>query len=188
MKYEWFYQWGRDNKNKFYHAVTFFKDGLEFSHWSYDGDFHEDDSRKLTSFILPKTKAVIHNKKEGIYHSFPGNPWYDHNVGSVVGCDWDWVGVLLDCGMSIMCCEKGKEDRLCDFTLGGVTKETEFIIENRHFYIYDLGAYLTLTPIKEEIIFHPKQGRPYSETPILVEAKGRRIGWAMRERTYRDLH
>lgn len=185
MSYEWFYKWGREQNNKFYHAATFFKDGKKFSHWSFDGEFHEDNTHELNGDMFkPAGKRVIHNRKHGSYISIPGNPWYDHEIGDVVGSDWDWVSIILNCGIFIVGYEK-KDDRLCDFTLGNHTIKSDFILENRHFYIYELGAYLTLEPLKEEIIFRPIHGRPYSETPIEVTAKGKLIGYGMRERTYK---
>jgi hypothetical protein len=61
-----------------------------------------------------------------------------------------------------------------------------FIVEGEQVTLTNLGLTYDLKPFNPEIIFHPTNGRPYSEQPFEVIFKGKKIGYGMRERTYKD--
>jgi hypothetical protein len=148
---------------------------------------------------IPNVKPVVH--KDGYYsipslagegHIYPdqvvtSDVWFDHEFKDIKKSlfkDWEWVGVKLDCGICIMA-YKGKEEDFCSVSWNKSNTESKFVLENKHFFVNDLGMYLTLEPIVEEKIFYPKFGIPYSEVPFNVVSKGSVIGTGMKEKTYR---
>jgi len=155
------------------------------------------------TFVDPP-KPVVHRKFGGMnYYSIPrikgkgfiyptkGEEiecvgWLDHEWGDGQKTEgWDWVSIMLDCGINITAFDY-KIDRMCDLDYFGKIIESDFILENKHFYIHELGSYLTLEPIQDEIIFKPQLGINYSEQPFEVITKGKMIGFGMRERTYKE--
>lgn len=185
--YEWFYIWGRRENGEFYHHAEFKLSKGVFTHHSEAGSFGEIQTINPIVHLERTNPIIIHRRKPGsFYYTIPGNPWIDHEWGDgIVGGDWDWVGINMGCGMSIMAYNKGEEGRGCDVTLGNRTIESEFILDGKIFFIQETGQTFLLEPINGEYIFKPKIGRPYSETPVNVVSDGRIIGYGMRERTYK---
>jgi hypothetical protein len=182
-EFECKYVWGINN-GKFFHLAHFKKAGQSYAHGSYDGKFIEGQVKD--EILIPHGERImIHNTKPIKYYSVPGNPWYDHMWGSRLGDNWDWVSIILNRGIFIMASQRSN-DRICDFMMDDKTIESEFTLEGNNLYIHELGVSLILEPLKKEIIFRPKYGRPYSETPFSVIAKEKEIGFGIRERTYKE--
>ncbi len=147
---------------------------------------------------IPNVKPIVH--KDGYYsipslsgegHVYPNQPitsdvWFDHEFKGIMEAlkNWEWVSIKLDCGICIMAHYQGKKE-VCNLSWNNSNMKSKFILENKHFFINDLGMYLTLEPTVEEKIFYPKFGIPYSEVPFEVISKGGVIGYGMREKTYR---
>ncbi len=209
-KMEWKYLWGRLSDKRFFHYVEFRKDGNWFRHYSLDGQFWEDNISNLSGFgfktpyfdldLCPETKPVVHDTTP-FYYSIShligtsrysdgvAEAWYDQywDLNDChVGSNWEWFGIKLNCGISVMAYDRSGE-KLCDITYNDKTFRSDFFFDYpKHFYICELGSYLTFEPMQQEVIFKPKYGRPYSETPVEVIAKGECIGYGMRERTYKE--
>jgi len=210
-KIEWKYLWGRLSDGRFFHYVEFRKGDEWFRHYSLDGKFYEDEISNLSGFgfktpqfdlqLVPQCEPIVHNTKTRNYYSIPhltGTSRYNDNVAEAwydqewdftaphAGSDWEWFSLKLNCGMSIVAYNR-EEDKYCDFNMGDKTVQSEFLYDYpKHFYINALGSYLTLEPFDREVIFRPKHGRPYSETPFKIIAKGAIIGIGVRERTYKE--
>lgn len=155
-------------------------------------------SNELSLIAYPQCKPVTHNTKVWEnYYSLPwlkaeghlsgkkisADLWLDHVFSSPNFSHWDWVGVKLNSGLSVTAIN-GLAESFCSITIKDNRIESDFILDGKHLYLNQLGSYLTLEPMEEEVIFTPKFGPRYSEQPFNVTAKGEVIGYGMRERTY----
>lgn len=153
---------------------------------------------KLSVVAYPQCKPVKHNSKVWEnYYSIPwlkgeghllgkevaADLWFDHVFSSPNYSHWDWVGLKLNCGLAVTAFNSSIES-FCSVTLKDNRIESDFTLDEKHFYLPQLGSCLTLEPVEEEVIFIPKFGPRYSEQPVEVLTKGKSIGYGMRERTY----
>ncbi len=121
----------------------------------------QDDKEEEVYYYIPHLKGII--KLEG--KSFKTEAWFDHQYFNVRDAftrekylrRWDWVSVRFSNGSFNMA-----------YTYNGQ------------------ASLISGKEVKEEreVIFTPKYGRKYSETPFFVFKDGLRIGVGMRERTY----
>lgn len=203
---EWRYFSGRTEQGVHFHYVEFRKDKKDFRHWSVDGKFYEDErgmgdalmvhTPQFEYWFRPATAPIEHSIPGKEYYSWPKlvdgkvEAWFDHAKMNEVGSNWDWIGLNLDCGMTIMAYYK-EDYRYCDLTFNSKTIEVKFILDGQHFVIPELGMYLILDdsqlnpPTTRDIVYKPKYGRRYSEWCFDVISKGGIIGRGIREKTYK---
>jgi hypothetical protein len=186
-----------DDFSKLKYGVAFIAKGDRFSICSMHFGLHMRveskpvihkvaEYRNYYSIPLMKAEGIIYPEER-----IEADVWMDHEFsdsvflgGFIKGfTNWDWVGIRLGCGISIMCFNR-KEDRCCSVTLKDETINSNFILEDKHLFIHSLGMYLILEPLEREVIFDPKFGVSYSEVPFNVISKGEIIGYGMRERTH----
>ncbi len=207
---EWWYFWGLffdKGVRRFYH-YSLFKSAIGKAqalrlYSSLDGTFAEEDEWRIEKngyscwfgsggftarcsqfslSLLPLVDPVVQDdREEEVYYFIPSlkgfielegrkletEAWFDHQYFNVRDTftrrkylrRWDWRSVKFDDGRFNM-----------SYTYEGqaslVEKEGEEVREEK------------------EVIFIPKYGRKYSETPFLIFKNGLRIGVGMRERTY----
>ncbi len=113
--------------------------------------------------------------------------WLDHEwtFGSLEHIQhWDWLGILLDCGISITA-YFAKDFKLCNVSIGDKIINNNFYLNGKHLRIENVGMDLVIDNIGEVKIFNPNFiKRKYSEQPVNIMANKRIIGIGMRERTY----
>jgi hypothetical protein len=199
---EWRYFAGRQEDGKHFHYA-------EFRHWSLNGKFYEDIEPMSVGLHIrtpqfeydftPMVPAIKHQLDDRNYVTIPKvvdgkvEAWYDHDqINEIVGPNWDWVGLNLDCGMTILVLWRA-DGYYADLTYNGRTKQVKCILDGRHLFLYDTGQYLMLDdtqlnpPSTQNIIHKPKYGRPYSEWAFDVVSKGGIIGRGIREKTYKEM-
>jgi len=197
----WTYFWGRLPDHSFFHFAQFRKEGREWSHLSLNGEFIEGDYPliikepfKKYAFETPLFSAELEVVGPSIHHedtpdhehySAPIlNGWMDVEYLTYSQKDWEWISFNLD-ELSIMVYKREKNP-FAKFIWGDKVIETPFELSTHVLYLTKLGMCFYLEPVRPEIIFHPKEGRPYSETPFNVIFRTKKIGYGVRERTYKD--
>lgn len=209
MSVEWRYFAGRRANGEHFHYAEFRKGEFQFRHWSLNGKFYEDltpmgndlhiKTPQFEYTFRPISDEIKHRVDGRNYRTIPKVTdgqivvWYDHDeIDDVVGPNWDWVGLNLDCGMTITVLWRA-DGYYADLTYNGKTIIVKCILDGRHLFIYDTGQYLMLDdallnpPSTQDIIHRPKYGRPYSEWAFDVVSKGGIIGRGIREKTYKEM-
>jgi hypothetical protein len=202
----WTYFWGRLPDHSFFHFAHFRKEGKEWGHISLNGEFLEGEfpliikiPHKKYKFETPLLSLELEAVTPSIQHE--DSPTHKHYstpvlMGEGVDAwmeieyltysqkDWEWLALHLG-DISIMAYKREK-DSFAKFILGNKVIESSFELTAHVLYLTKLGMCFYLEPVYSEIIFHPKNGRPYSETPFNVIFRTKKIGYGMRERTYKE--
>jgi hypothetical protein len=201
---EWWYFWGLFGESYFHHSLfktTLGNEQRLYLHSSLNGEFGEADEDEIEGYeyytvysrgrfiiknsflslsLFPTSQPLIHsNSVRGKYYSLPSlvgttpsgqrvEAWFDHEYfnlpdrltkGMVGKLSWDWTSIKYNNG-SYMVRANGKYNIKKGELIGDVEE------------------------VAKEVIFKPKYGIPYSETPLVVSQEGSIIGHGMRERTY----
>ena len=206
---EFFVRFGRSRTN-FRHWSLNGKFGEEVDKWdgeniSMTGFFKDRFTFHSPDFgltLFPKSKPIQHRIKDSNYYSitnlegdgyiFPDKKisatgWFDHHwfeYDSKVKEEWNWLAVRLDCGVNITCGDF-EGFSYCDIECGGNLINSSFVLDGKHLLIEELGMDLWMKPLKDELIFKPTLGFNYSEQPFDVFSKSKKIGFGMREKTYK---
>jgi predicted secreted hydrolase len=197
--------WSLHNKESRYFEeladdFNYLKYGVEYIP---KGNSFSIDSKHFFLKMFPNSKPMIHEASpERNYYSIPSlmadgmlyagqeeiksDVWMDHEFTNFKKfSDWDWVGVKLDCGVYIMV-HNSETDKRCSIQFNGMTDNPEFRLEGNELFVDSFGVHLHLDPIVEEKIWNPKFGIPYSEQPFEAISNGKKIGYGMREKTYKS--
>lgn len=212
MKYEWLYFWGRLSNGKFFHFAHFKKGEREYSHLSYDGRFFEDDQNNwksgkyyietpiLSLQMYPNSIHICHfERPKYYYYSLPYlsgsgraekekvivEAWLEYESGyDLSPANWTWVAIKLDSNMACIVYAR-EQNSFAKIIYQDKAVESLFDFDQNMLYLSNIGVAYYLQPIETEIIFHPKNGRAYSEQPLNILFRDKVIGYGMREQTYK---
>jgi len=208
MKHEWIYFWGRLSTGEFFHFARFNNESKRYSHLSLNGKFYEGDwvagkhffkTPHLQVGAEPISSHIPHFTQSSYYYysipflegvaqikgkSLKVSLWFDFESNSEQTLsDWEWISLKLGEKIGVII-YKRERNSFAKFIIEDKSILSPFIVEGEQVTLTNLGLTYDLNPFNPEIIFHPTNGRPYSEQPFEVIFKGKKIGYGMRERTY----
>ncbi len=100
--------------------------------------------------------------------------------------NWDWISLKLENESAVIIYTR-ERNPFAKFIWKDRELLSSFKVEEDKIILLDLNFVYKIEPIREEVIFNPKHGRPYSEQPINVICQGKKVGFGMRERTYKKM-
>jgi len=213
MSHNWIYFWGKvERKEDFFHLASFKNEGRNYIHFAFKGQFYEEEKgmtclwqRSSFSTSNARLKVLIRGEKvihfpyfDYYYYSFPFlkgylyyqdkkypiDFWLDHEIISTYPPkNWEWLGVKLKDEKALIVYSREK-DSFAKIIHKSGAEGSKFDLSPNRLVMEDLGLEFEIQPVQPENIFHPTQGRPYSEQPIHLLYKGEMVGYGMRERTH----
>ncbi len=210
MRKEWLYFWGRLEDGRFFHFARFFSKGGKYSHLSLDDKFYEGDWIGGKLFFLtpimvmdaePAFHHVMHfSSPSYFYYSIPfvkgiaqiegkrvrADLWLEFESMEEPPSNWDWISLKLENESAVIIYTR-ERNPFAKFIWKDRELLSSFKVEEDKIILLDLNFVYKIEPIREEVIFNPKHGRPYSEQPINVICQGKKVGFGMRERTYKKM-